>query len=129
MFCHTCSIRSDIPRLSANQHSGLEPPSLLYINKARGVLVWIQPLAGVYWPYTKTREVPYCYYKLVTNVISKNSTTKCFVKPMVYGLKYLIINWVVRALNADWLTAVVCQTVYHGYDKCFFLLFTLVTSL
>ena len=29
----------------------------------------------------------------------------------------LIINWMVRALNADWLTAVVYQTVYHGYDK------------
>jgi hypothetical protein len=28
-------------------------------------------------------------------------------------------NWVVRALNADWLTAVVYQTVYHGYDKTF----------
>jgi hypothetical protein len=32
-----------------------------------------------------------------------------------------IINWVVRALNADWLTAMVYQTVYHGYDKtCIF---------
>ena len=28
MFCHTGGIRSDIPRLSTNQHSGLEPPSL-----------------------------------------------------------------------------------------------------
>jgi hypothetical protein len=25
-----------------------------------------------------------------------------------------IINWVVRALNADWLTAVVYQTVFHS---------------
>ena len=31
-----------------------------------------------------------------------------------------IINWVVPALNADWLTAVVYQTVYHGYDKYFY---------
>ena len=30
-----------------------------------------------------------------------------------------IIKWVVRALNADWLTAMVYQTVYHGYDKTF----------
>ena len=28
MFCHTHGIRSDIPGLSANQHSGLELPSL-----------------------------------------------------------------------------------------------------
>ena len=28
MFCHTRGIRSDIPQLSANQHSGLKPPSL-----------------------------------------------------------------------------------------------------
>ena len=26
VFCHICGIRSGIPRLSANQHSGLEPP-------------------------------------------------------------------------------------------------------
>lgn len=25
----------------------------------------------------------------------------------------LVLNWVVQALNADWLTAVVYQTVYH----------------
>ena len=37
---------------------------------------WIQPLPVVYWPYRvrvrvnpQTPEVPYCYYKLVTNVI------------------------------------------------------------
>jgi hypothetical protein len=29
---------------------------------------WTQLLAVVYWPYT-TSPVPYCYYKLVTNVI------------------------------------------------------------
>ena len=42
-----------------------------------------------------------------------------------------IINWVVRALNADWLTAVVYQTVNHGYDKQFIFtaLIKLVTSL
>ena len=40
-----------------------------------------------------------------------------------------IINWVVHALNADWLAAVVCQTIYHGYDKTFIFtaLITLVT--
>ena len=43
----------------------------------------------------------------------------------------LIINWVVRALNADWLKAVVYQTVYHKYDKTFrfTLLIRLVTGL
>ena len=31
---------------------------------------WTQPLDVVYWPiFHKTPEVPYCYYKLVTNVI------------------------------------------------------------
>ena len=44
---------------------------------------------------------------------------------------YVIINWVVRALNADWLTAVVYQTVFHGHDKTFIFtsLIILVTSL
>uniref|UniRef100_A0A8K9XUF5 unspecific monooxygenase n=1 Tax=Oncorhynchus mykiss TaxID=8022 RepID=A0A8K9XUF5_ONCMY len=28
---------------------------------------------------------------------------------------FFIINCVVRALNADWLKAMVCQTLYHGY--------------
>ena len=34
-------------------------------------------------------------------------------------------------MNADWLSAVVYQTVYHGYDKIFIftVLITLVTSL
>ena len=42
-----------------------------------------------------------------------------------------IINWVVQALNADWLRAMVYQTVYHGYDKnyIFTALITMVTSL
>ena len=29
------------------------------------------------------------------------------------------MNWVGRALNVDWLTAMVYQTVYHGYDITF----------
>ena len=43
---------------------------------------------------------------------------------------WLLINWVVRALNADWLTVVVYQTVYHSYDNTFIFtaLMTLVTS-
>jgi hypothetical protein len=42
-----------------------------------------------------------------------------------------IINLVVRALNADWLIAVVYQSVYHGCDETFIFtaLITLVTSL
>ena len=45
--------------------------------------------------------------------------------------KRRIRNWVVRALDADWLTAVVYQTVHHRYDKTFIFsaLITLVTSL
>jgi hypothetical protein len=41
-----------------------------------------------------------------------------------------IIHWVVRALSADWLTAVY-QTVYHLYETTFLVtaLITLVTSL
>ena len=44
---------------------------------------------------------------------------------------FYIINWVVRALKASWLTAVVYQTVYHGHDKAFILngLIRLVASL
>jgi hypothetical protein len=40
------------------------------------------------------------------------------------------INWVNRAMNADWLTAVVYQAVYHRSDKTFIFtaLITLVTS-
>jgi hypothetical protein len=40
------------------------------------------------------------------------------------GLENLfhIINLMFRALNNDWLTAVVYQTVYHGMTKHLFLL-------
>jgi hypothetical protein len=55
---------------------------------------------------------------------------------VVYGQecedsKKTIINRVVRALHADWLKAVVYQTVYHGYDKkyLFKVLIMLETSL
>ena len=37
----------------------------------------------------------------------------------------IIRNLVVRALNADWLTAVVYPTVYHGDDKTLLLLLLL----
>lgn len=37
-----------------------------------------------------------------------------------------IINWVFRALNADWLKAVVYQTLYHGYEKIW--IFTVLMS-
>jgi Ni2+-binding GTPase involved in maturation of urease and hydrogenase len=49
----------------------------------------------------------------------------------MYSSKTAILNWLVRALNADWLIAVVFQTVYHRYDKTFILtaLIMLVTSL
>ena len=47
------------------------------------------------------------------------------------GQIFNILNWVVRALSADWLKAVVYKTAFHGYDKTFIftVLITLVTSL
>ena len=52
-----------------------------------------------------------------------------WIRPIRYIIR--IINWVVRALNANWLTAVVYQTVSHRYDKTFIFtaLIMLVTSL
>jgi hypothetical protein len=41
--------------------------------------------------------------------------------------KFTFINWVVQALNADCLKAVVCQTIYHGYGKTF--IFTALITL
>uniref|UniRef100_A0A4W5KRX9 Ig-like domain-containing protein n=1 Tax=Hucho hucho TaxID=62062 RepID=A0A4W5KRX9_9TELE len=38
---------------------------------------------------------------------------------LLSGAITCIINWGVPALSADWLEAVVYQTVYHGYDKTF----------
>ena len=51
-------------------------------------------------------------------------------KVVITWLKY-IINGVVQALNANWLTAVVYLTIYHRYDKTFIVtaLIALVTSL
>lgn len=47
---------------------------------------WIQLLAVVYWPYNTTpRGMPYCFNKLVTNVIRTYTTVKL---PVVYGLIY-----------------------------------------
>jgi hypothetical protein len=42
-----------------------------------------------------------------------------------------LFELLVRALNADWVTVMVYQTIYHGYDKTFIFtaLITLVTSL
>ena len=37
------------------------------------------------------------------------------------------MNWMVRALNANWLTVVVYQTQYYGYDKTF--IFTALITL
>lgn len=47
------------------------------------------------------------------------------------GHLFNIINWVVRASNADWLKAVVLQTIYQGYDKIFIfdVLITFITIL
>ena len=47
---------------------------------------WIKPLAVVYWPYITNPEVPYCYYKLVTNVI--RAVKIHFVIHVLYGLIY-----------------------------------------
>ena len=54
-----------------------------------------------------------------------------FKEDSIIAILSSIINWVVRALNADWLTALVYQTIYHGYKKTFIFtaIITLVTSL
>jgi hypothetical protein len=52
-------------------------------------------------------------------------------KCSLYFFEQYIINWVVQALHADWLKAVISDHIYHKYDKTFILtaLITLVTSL
>lgn len=45
-----------------------------------------QPIAMVYWPYTLTPQVPYCYYKLVTNII----TTVTKIKMVWYMVTYIM---------------------------------------
>jgi hypothetical protein len=47
---------------------------------------WTQPLAVIYWPYTPHLLGPYCYYKLVTNVI--RAVYIRVVIPVVDGLIY-----------------------------------------
>ena len=47
-----------------------------------------QPLATVYWPYITNPEVSYCYFKLVTNIITAVKKNACFVIPVVYGVIY-----------------------------------------
>ena len=42
-----------------------------------------------------------------------------FISDIAHQLLLTIINCVVRDLNADWLTAMVYQTVYYRYDKTF----------
>uniref|UniRef100_A0A4W5P3M8 GTP binding protein 2b n=1 Tax=Hucho hucho TaxID=62062 RepID=A0A4W5P3M8_9TELE len=61
--------------------------------------------------------------------VRQTATVECLHGKV--SLVIIIINWVVRVLNADWLTAVVYQPVYHEYDKTFIFtaLITLVNSL
>ena len=49
-----------------------------------------------------------------TSAVEKNAT-ECQYLEMFYHI-IMIRNWLVRALNADWLTAVVYQTVNHRFD-------------
>ena len=65
----------------------------------------------------------------VIEVVRSTARGKIHTIKCIYNILY-IINWVVQALNADWLKAVVYQTVCNGYDKTFIIaaLITLVTN-
>ena len=74
---------------------------------------------------------PQCLWYMA-NILLLRAVSKQFcLRTMLSHSILAIINWVVRALNADWQRAVVYQTVYHGYDKTFIFtaLITLLTSL
>jgi hypothetical protein len=76
-------------------------------------------------------KCPYEFIKRTRFPVQTQSCTTARVWKNIEGQKYFIyniilfINWVVRALNADWLKAVVYQTVYctMGMTKHLFLLF------
>ena len=69
------------------------------------------------------------YWGIVLSVIDLVTLSINILFIMLYN--NIVNTWVVQALIADWMTAVVYQTVYHGYDKTFIFtaLSTLVTSL
>jgi hypothetical protein len=47
------------------------------------IAVWAE--LGMYWPYTTNPLVPYCYFKLVINII-RAVKINFWVIPLVYGL-------------------------------------------
>ena len=68
------------------------------------------------------------YLPLETRIVSLSQAAITLNKDR---RKSHIINLVVQALNADWLTVVVYHPVYYAYDKAFIFtaLIMLVTSL
>jgi hypothetical protein len=50
---------------------------------------------------------------------SSQSINKTYSSILYMHIISYFINWVVRDLNVDWLTAVVYQTVYQWYGKTF----------
>ena len=80
--------------------------------------------SGVHWPVTLSK-----YHSCIPHTLAPTGGFSELLNRHC-DLLY-IINKVFWAMNADWLTAVVYQTIYHGYDKTFICtaLITLVTSL
>ena len=53
---------------------------------------WTQPLAVLYWPYTTNPKVPYCDYKLVTNVIRAVKIHVCHTRGIWSAISRLSAN-------------------------------------
>ena len=95
--------------------------SLLYWQWWRGCWSWLCCL----WPFSARKHLRgewiHQWLVLILGNMSNSIwchvwyiTSSCYIK--------IVINWVVRALNSDWLKAVVYQTVYHGVWQHLFLL-------
>ena len=70
---------------------------------------WIQPLSIVIWPYN-IPEVPYCYYKLVTNVIRT-------VKSNVLSYQWDTV-WYIMAVSQSAFRARTTQFIMWLYTPC-----------
>ena len=74
--------------------------------KRQGTLIAVT--AGETWPSPKDITFSTPVRTVVAHL--SLSDTQCL---------FSLLNGVVRTQNADWLTAMVYQTVYHSYDKAF----------
>ena len=84
MFCHAQGMRSDIPRLSDNQHSGLKPPRL---EKHLGNKY--EPL-GTHW-FNKLHFMFNSYIQLTLNGIDSNPNNNVVVLAFYVKLPFPII--------------------------------------